>query len=69
MDASVKRRKKEIMPRIHDLRSYLQVLEAAGQLVRIRRTVNLEHELADVAATLERQGGPAPLFESVDGSP
>ena len=57
------------MPKIHDLRSYLEVLEVAGQLVRIRRTVNLEHELADVAATLERQGGPAPLFESVSGSP
>jgi len=57
------------MPKIHDLRSYLEVLEAAGQLVRIRRAVSLVHELADVAATLERQGGPAPLFESVDGSP
>jgi 2,5-furandicarboxylate decarboxylase 1 len=57
------------MTDIHDLRSYLQVLEAAGQLARIRRTVSPEYELADVAAALERQGGPAPLFESVEGSP
>jgi 2,5-furandicarboxylate decarboxylase 1 len=54
---------------IHDLRSWLNVLEKAGQLVRITREVSLEHELASVAATLERQGGPAPLFEHVGGSP
>jgi 2,5-furandicarboxylate decarboxylase 1 len=57
------------MTEIHDLRSWLEVLEAAGQLVRVRRQVNLEHELATVAAALERQGGPAPLFENVLGSP
>ena len=51
------------MPEIHDLRSYLEVLEAAGQLARIQRPVALDHELADVAAALERQSGPAPLFE------
>jgi 2,5-furandicarboxylate decarboxylase 1 len=53
------------MAQIHDLRSYLEVLEAAGQLVRVRRPVALDYELADVAAALERQGGPAPLFEQV----
>ncbi len=51
------------MSEIHDLRSYLQVLESAGQLARIARPVSLDHELADVAAALERQSGPAPLFE------
>ncbi|HEX9115583.1 MAG TPA: UbiD family decarboxylase, partial [Anaerolineae bacterium] len=56
------------MSQIHDLRSFLEVLEAAGQLVRIRKPVNPVHELAAVAATLERQGGPAPLFESVAGA-
>ncbi len=56
------------MTKIHDLRSYIEVLEAAGQLVRIRRQVNMHHELAAVAATLERQNGPAPLFEAVAGS-
>jgi len=56
------------MNKIHDLRSFLQVLEKAGQLVRIRRPVNLEYELADVAAALERGQRPAPLFENVTGS-
>lgn len=56
------------MSKVHDLRSFLEVLESAGQLARIKKTVSLEHELATVAAALERQGGPAPLFESVEGS-
>ncbi len=54
------------MAEIHDLRSYLEVLQAAGQLARVHRRVNLDYELADVAAAIERQGGPAPLFEQVD---
>lgn len=56
------------MTKIHDLRSFIQVLEEAGQLVRIKQPVSLVHELADVAATLERSGGGAPLFENVTGS-
>lgn len=57
------------MSQINDLRSFLRVLEEAGQLVRIQRRVNLEHELANVAAALERRSGAAPLFNNVDGSP
>jgi 2,5-furandicarboxylate decarboxylase 1 len=53
---------------LHDLRSYLEVLEAAGQLARIRGPITLDYELADVAAALERQAGPAPFFEQVDAS-
>lgn len=53
---------------IHDLRSFIATLEQAGQLVRIRQPVSLNHELADVAATLDRSGGGAPLFENVSGS-
>jgi 2,5-furandicarboxylate decarboxylase 1 len=56
------------MSQISDLRSFLSVLEEAGQLVRIRKPVALEYELADVAAALERRRQPAPLFESVTGS-
>jgi 2,5-furandicarboxylate decarboxylase 1 len=56
------------MVEIYDLRSYLSILESAGQLVRIKHPVALEYELADVAAALERRAGPAPLFEVVDGS-
>ncbi len=57
------------MPTIHDLRSFLQALERAGQLARISKPVSLKHELADVAAALERRGGPAPLFAEVIDSP
>ncbi|NJN94788.1 MAG: UbiD family decarboxylase [Anaerolineales bacterium] len=56
------------MTTIHNLRSFIEILEAAGQLVRIKQPVSLTHELADVAATLERSGGGAPLFENVTGS-
>ena len=57
------------MTKINDLRSYITALEVAGQLVRIKKQVDLTHELADVAATLVRSGGGAPLFENVHGSP
>ena len=57
------------MGKIKDLRSYIAALEAAGQLERINTPVELVHELADVAATLVRNGGGAPLFENVKGSP
>jgi 2,5-furandicarboxylate decarboxylase 1 len=53
------------MAEIFDLRSYLDVLEKNGRLTRIRRLVDLEHELANVAATLARSGGSPVLFEQV----
>jgi 2,5-furandicarboxylate decarboxylase 1 len=56
------------MSQISDLRSFLIVLEDAGQLAHIRQPVSLEYELADVAAALERRRRPAPLFERVTGS-
>lgn len=53
----------------HDLRHFIHTLENAGQLARITAPVSLTHELADIAATLTRTGGAAPLFENtgVDG--
>ena len=54
---------------LRDLRSYIARLEAAGQLVRIRREVSQVHELADVAASLARNDVGAGLFENVTGSP
>ena len=42
------------MEPIHDLRSYIAVLENAAQLTRIE-SVNLVHELANVAAEVARQ--------------
>ena len=55
------------MPQVNDLRSYLEVLENNGRLARIDEPVNLNHELADVAAMLARTGGSAPLFQKVEG--
>jgi 2,5-furandicarboxylate decarboxylase 1 len=56
------------MSRITDLRSYLEVLAAAGRLRRVSRPVSLLHELADVAAALARKGGTPVLFEQPAGS-
>jgi 2,5-furandicarboxylate decarboxylase 1 len=52
------------MKKIYDLRSYIEVLDEARQITRIRKPVHLTHELANVAATLARQGGGGVLFES-----
>jgi 2,5-furandicarboxylate decarboxylase 1 len=51
------------MPSIYDLRSYLQVLEQAGQLTQVSKSVSIEFELANIAATLAKRGGGAVLFE------
>jgi len=51
------------MSRIYDLRSYIEVLEEARQLTHIRKPVALNHELANVAATLARQGQGPVIFE------
>jgi len=56
------------MDKIHNLRSYIQVLENAGQMKRVQKPVALAHELANVAATLARQGGGGVLFEHPEGS-
>ncbi|MCL4504786.1 MAG: UbiD family decarboxylase [Chloroflexi bacterium] len=55
------------MTQIHDLRSFIETLEAHGQLARIRKPVSIIHEVADIGATCERTGGPAPLFEQLTG--
>lgn len=55
------------MIQIRDLRTYLAVLEDAGQLSRVHRKVSLEHELANVAASFQREGRGAVLFERPGG--
>ena len=52
-----------------DLRSYMAAADAAGMLNRISRAVSLEHELADVAAALERADAGPGLFETPKDSP
>ncbi len=51
------------MTQIHDLRSYLSLLDGQGQLFRINKKVDLVHELADIAVTMQRHNKPACLFE------
>lgn len=52
------------MKKIYDLRSYLENLEEVRQLTRVHKPVSLTHELANVAATLARQGGGPVIFEN-----
>lgn len=49
-----------------DLRDYLGMVEAAGGLARVGRKVSPRYEIAAVTARAE--GGPALLFENVEGS-
>jgi 2,5-furandicarboxylate decarboxylase 1 len=51
------------MNRIYDLRSYIEVLEEARLLTHVNKPVQLDHELANVAATLARQGQGPVVFE------
>ena len=54
---------------VHDLRSYISALEADGALNRITTPVHIDHEMADVAAALERSDAGPALFENVKDSP
>ena len=54
---------------ITDLRSYMAVLDEAGQLARVEQPVSLEHELADVAASLARTDTGAGYFTAATDSP
>jgi 2,5-furandicarboxylate decarboxylase 1 len=56
------------MSRTHDLRSFIAALDAAGKLTRVTQPVDPVHELANVAATLDRQRGQAVLFTQPAGS-
>jgi 4-hydroxy-3-polyprenylbenzoate decarboxylase len=51
------------------LREFLDRLERAGELVRVREPVALELEMAALADRAAKQGGPALLFEAVAGRP
>jgi len=53
---------------VHDLRSFLDLAAQSGLLKRIAAEVSLDHELADVAAAIERAGAGAALFANVAGS-
>jgi len=51
------------------LSEFLDRLERAGELVRIREPVDLRLEMAALADRAAKQGGPALLFENPKGAP
>ncbi len=51
-----------------DLRWFLGELEKAGELQRVRATVSPRLEITEICQRVVREGGPALLFESVEGS-
>ena len=51
----------------HDLQSFIRLLEARGQLVRVTEPVSHDLEITEIADRLVKVGGPAVLFENVIG--
>lgn len=51
------------------LHEFLEVLEGAGELHRVRAEVDPELEITEIATRLVKREGPALLFERVKGSP
>ena len=56
------------MTSIQDLRSFIEALRQSGQLAEISKEVSMDHELADVTASLARSEGGAALFSNVQGT-
>ncbi len=53
---------------VSDLRTYIAAAQDAGMLNRVKRPVDIVHELADVAASLERADAGPVLFEHPEGA-
>jgi len=51
-----------------DLRDFISRLENENELVRVTARVSADMEITEIADRAVKQGGPALLFESVDGS-
>lgn len=51
-----------------DLQSFVSLLEARGELVRVAVPVDPRLEITEIADRLVKRGGPAVLFENVKGS-
>jgi len=51
-----------------DLQSFVAALEAAGELRRVRVPVDPELEITEIVGRVCREGGPALLFERVEGA-
>ena len=51
-----------------DLRDFIDALEKAGELVRIRERVSPKLEISEITDRVSKKIGPALLFENVEGS-
>ena len=51
-----------------DLREFISALERAGELRRVAREVDPILEITEITDRVSKQGGPALLFERVNGS-
>ena len=51
-----------------DLREFIGVLEKRGELARVKARVSPILEITQITDKLSKAGGPALLFESVEGS-
>ena len=52
-----------------DLQQFIEVLEKAGELKRITAPVSPKLEITEITDRVTKAGGPALLFENVEGSP
>src|SRR5436190_547754 len=50
-----------------DLREYLDLLEEAGLLSRVKGDVDLKHEIGALCTYGQEHGGPGLVFENVKG--
>jgi 2,5-furandicarboxylate decarboxylase 1 len=50
-----------------DFRTYLQILEQAGDLIRINKMVKMEYEAGAICRQLSDADGPAVLMQKVEG--
>src|SRR5438105_14826256 len=51
----------------NDIREFLSLLEANGQLARIIAEVDLKHELGAICSRSLKRGGPTLVFENIKG--
>ncbi len=53
---------------LKDLRGFLAFLESRGELLRVQEPVSAAFEITEIADRVVKRGGPALLFENVEGS-
>ncbi|MBI1289857.1 UbiD family decarboxylase [bacterium] len=54
---------------VRNLRQFLQILDGDRELVRIKAPVSTDQEIPEIHRRVVAAGGPAILFENVEGSP